>query len=97
MASFRAPPIMRVAVLTPDELLDAVVANLQTRGAQVLSVAADDDRQLIEASVPLAGAIQLADDLNRIAAGRASCWIRSWQWEVQGDGPDSAGAAGHLL
>jgi len=65
-------PIMRVEIVTPTEYLDDVIGNLSSRRAQIQSRDDCDDRQRIDARVPLSRMFGYATDLRSRTRGRGT-------------------------
>ncbi|MDA1258241.1 MAG: elongation factor G [Chloroflexi bacterium] len=65
-------PIMKIEVITPSEFLGDVLADLNSRRAQVQNMEGHSDTQVVTAFVPLAETFRYATDLRSRTTGRAS-------------------------
>ena len=65
-------PIMKIEVVTPDDYLDAVIADLHARRGQAQDQVARGDGLIVTALVPLAHLWGYADDLASMTQGGAS-------------------------
>ncbi len=65
-------PIMNVEVVTPDDVVGAVIGDLNARRGRIIGVTAKGHAEMIQASVPLAEMLTYAPMLNSITGGRAT-------------------------
>lgn len=65
-------PIMNVEVSTPDELVGAVIGDLNSRRGRILGINAKGSVQTINALVPLAEMLKYAPSLTSITGGRGT-------------------------
>jgi len=65
-------PIMKVAVITPDEFMGDIMGDLNSRRGRVLGMDAKGKNQIINAHVPMAEFLTYAPDLNSMTGGRGS-------------------------
>jgi elongation factor G len=65
-------PIMHVEVVTPDDVVGAVIGDLNSRRGRIIGVTAKGHAEMIEAAVPLAEMLTYAPMLNSITGGRAT-------------------------
>ena len=64
-------PVMSLEVVTPEDYLGEVIGDLGRRRASVESIDAQNDTQIVKASLPLAESFGYANDLRSITQGRA--------------------------
>ena len=64
-------PVMTLEVVTPEDYLGEVIGDLGRRRAAVESIDAQNDTQIVKASLPLAESFGYANDLRSITQGRA--------------------------
>ncbi|MGH7164078.1 MAG: elongation factor G [Nitrospiraceae bacterium] len=65
-------PIMSVEVTAPDDVVGAVIGDLNSRRGRILGVIAKGNAQVIKALVPLAEMLKYAPSLNSITGGRGN-------------------------
>jgi len=65
-------PIMSVEVTAPDDVVGAVIGDLNSRRGRILGVIAKGSAQVIKALVPLAEMLKYAPSLNSITGGRGN-------------------------
>jgi elongation factor G len=65
-------PIMSVEVVTPDDVVGAVIGDLNARRGRIIGVTAKGHAEMIHAAVPLAEILTYAPMLNSITGGRAT-------------------------
>ncbi|MBT5319567.1 MAG: elongation factor G, partial [Chloroflexi bacterium] len=65
-------PIMKLEVITPSEFLGDVLADLNSRRAQIQNMEGENETQVVNAFVPLAETFRYATDLRSRTTGRAS-------------------------
>lgn len=63
-------PIMKVAVITPDEFMGDIMGDLNSRRGRVLGMDSQGKNQVINAHVPMAEFLTYAPDLNSMTGGR---------------------------
>ena len=64
-------PVMTLEVVTPEDYLGEVIGDLGRRRDSVESIDAQNDTQIVKASLPLAESFGYANDLRSITQGRA--------------------------
>ena len=64
-------PVMTLEVVTPEDYLGEVIGDLGRRRASIESIDAQNDTQIVKASLPLAESFGYANDLRSITQGRA--------------------------
>ena len=84
-------PIMKVEVLTPEELLGDVIGDLSSRRGQVQGVHSRGELQVVEAMVPLATMVGYVDDLRSLSRGSAT---HTMQFSHYDEVPDGGGPPG---
>jgi len=80
-ASVIMEPVMDLEVLTPEAYMSNVVADLNSRGAQVSSIGMQNHLQVIEAKSPLAKMFGYTTGLRSISQGRATYTMRFGHYE----------------
>ncbi len=65
-------PIMNVEVSTPDQLVGAVIGDLNSRRGRILGIASKGSTQTVNALVPLAEMLKYAPSLTSITGGRGT-------------------------
>ena len=65
-------PIMTVEVTAPDEMVGAVIGDLNSRRGRILGMAVKGHNQVVKATVPLAEILKYAPTLNSLTAGKGS-------------------------
>ena len=65
-------PIMSVEVVTPDDVVGAVIGDLNARRGRIIGVTAKGHAEMIHAAVPLVEILTYAPILNSISGGRAT-------------------------
>jgi len=65
-------PIMKVAIVTPDESMGDIMGDLNSRRGRVLGMDAKGKNQVINAHVPMSEFLSYAPDLNSMTGGRGS-------------------------
>ncbi|RMH03975.1 MAG: elongation factor G [Nitrospirae bacterium] len=65
-------PIMKVEVTAPDELVGAVIGDLNSRRGRILGMDAKGHNQVVKALVPLAEILKYAPALTSLTAGKGS-------------------------
>jgi elongation factor G len=65
-------PIMNVEVSTPDQLVGAVIGDLNSRRGRILGIASKGTTQTVNALVPLAEMLKYAPSLTSITGGRGT-------------------------
>jgi elongation factor G len=74
-------PIMHVEVVTPDDVVGAVIGDLNSRRGRIIGVKAKGHAEMIEAAVPLAEMLSYAPMLNSITGGRATYGMEFGSYE----------------
>jgi elongation factor G len=74
-------PVMELEVITPNEYLSQVIADLNTRRAKITSVAERKNLKDIRAEIPLSEVFNYADALRNLTQGRASYTIEPSYYE----------------
>ncbi len=79
-------PIMKVAVKVPDENTGDIMGDLNSRRGRVLGMDSEDDKQIINALVPMSEMLRYAPDLSSMTQGRGTFTMEFEQYdEVPGD------------
>jgi elongation factor G len=65
-------PIMKVEVISPDEVLGDIIGDLSSRRGQILELGARGSMKTVSALVPLACMFQYVSSLRSVSKGRAS-------------------------
>ena len=65
-------PIMKVEVTAPDEMVGAVIGDLNSRRGKILGMDVKGHNQIVRATVPLAEILKYAPTLNSITAGKGT-------------------------
>jgi elongation factor G len=65
-------PIMNVEIVTPDDVVGAVIGDLNARRGRIIGVKAKGHAEMIQVAVPLAEMLTYAPMLNSITGGRAT-------------------------
>lgn len=79
-------PIMKIAVKIPDGNTGDIMGDLNSRRGRVLGMDAQDDKQIINALVPMAEILRYAPDLSSMTGGRGTFSMKFAQYdEVPGD------------
>ena len=78
-------PIMELEIVTPEEHMGDVLADLNTRRGQVKHVDGDEDHRTITALVPLAELFGYATTLRSVSKGRASYTMQPIHFELVPD------------
>ncbi len=65
-------PIMNVEVSTPDQLVGAVIGDLNSRRGRILGIVSKGSTQMVNALVPLAEMLKYAPSLTSITGGRGT-------------------------
>jgi len=88
-------PIMKVEVVSPEEYLQSVIGDLNSRRGQVADTTSRGDAKVVYASVPLAQMFSYATDLHSMSKGRAVYTMAFDHYEIvasssNNPGPDDA-------
>lgn len=75
-------PVMRFEVRTPTDYMKNVIADLNTRRAQVHELITDEDPILIRGTVPLSGTFGYSTTIRSLSQGRASFAMEPSDYEV---------------
>jgi len=75
-------PIMRVAVKVPDDSTGDIMGDLNSRRGRVLGMDSEDDKQIINAHVPMAEMLRYAPDLGSMTGGRGTFSMEFEQYDV---------------
>jgi elongation factor G len=74
-------PVMKVAVVTPDDFLGSVIGDINSRRGQMQGQDTRGNAQVVTATVPLANLFYYAKDLAAISQGRASASTQFHSYE----------------
>ncbi|EIM65282.1 elongation factor G [Desulfobacter postgatei] len=77
-------PIMKVSVKAPDDATGDIMGDLNSRRGRVLGMDSEDDKQIINALVPMSEMLRYAPDLSSMTGGRGSF---SMEFEVYDEVP----------
>jgi len=75
-------PIMKVAVKIPEDSTGDIMGDMNSRRGRVLGMETDDDKQIINALVPMAEMLRYAPDLRSITGGRGTFTMEFEQYDV---------------
>ena len=79
-------PIMKVSVKVPDENTGDIMGDLNSRRGRVLGMDSEDEKQIINALVPMSEMLRYAPDLSSMTGGRGTFTMDFEQYdEVPGD------------
>ena len=79
-------PIMKISVKEPEDSTGDIMGDLNSRRGRVLGMDTEDDKQVINALVPMAEILRYAPDLSSMTGGRGTFTIEFEQYdEVPGD------------
>ncbi len=79
-------PIMKISVKVPEDSTGDIMGDLNSRRGRVLGMDTEDDKQVINALVPMAEILRYAPDLSSMTGGRGTFTIEFEQYdEVPGD------------
>ncbi len=75
-------PIMKVAVKVPEDNTGDIMGDLNSRRGRVLGMDSEDDKQIINALVPMAEMLRYAPDLSSMTGGRGTFTMEFEQYDV---------------
>ena len=75
-------PIMKVAVKVPDDNTGDIMGDLNSRRGRVLGMDSEDDKQIVNALVPMAEMLRYAPDLSSMTGGRGTFTMEFEQYDV---------------
>ncbi len=79
-------PIMKISVKVPEDSTGDIMGDLNSRRGRVLGMDSEDDKQIINALVPMAEILRYAPDLSSMTGGRGAFTLEFEQYdEVPGD------------
>ncbi len=79
-------PIMKISVKVPEDSTGDIMGDLNSRRGRVLGMDSEDDKQIINALVPMAEILRYAPDLSSMTGGRGTFTMEFEQYdEVPGD------------
>ncbi|MEN8210777.1 MAG: elongation factor G [Thermodesulfobacteriota bacterium] len=79
-------PIMKISVKVPEDSTGDIMGDLNSRRGRVLGMDSEDDKQIINALVPMAEILRYAPDLSSMTGGRGTFSLEFEQYdEVPGD------------
>ncbi|MCG8637341.1 MAG: elongation factor G [Desulfobacterales bacterium] len=79
-------PIMKVSVKVPDDATGDIMGDLNSRRGRVLGMDSEDEKQIINALVPMSEMLRYAPDLSSMTGGRGTFSMEFEQYdEVPGD------------
>ena len=79
-------PVMKIAVKVPEDSTGDIMGDLNSRRGRVLGMDTEDDKQIINALVPMAEILRYAPDLSSMTGGRGTFTMEFEQYdEVPGD------------
>lgn len=82
-------PIMKVEVVSPEEYLQSVIGDLNSRRGQIAGTTSRGNAQIVEALVPLAHMFGYVSDLHSMSQGRAAYTMAFDHYEVAGSSSNS--------
>ena len=74
-------PIMKVSVKVPDENTGDIMGDLNSRRGRVSGMDSEDDKQVINALVPMAEMLRYAPDLSSMTGGRGTFTMAFEQYD----------------
>ena len=74
-------PIMKVAVKVPEDNTGDIMGDLNSRRGRVIGMDSEDDKQIINANVPMAEMLRYAPDLSSMTAGRGTFTMEFEQYD----------------
>jgi len=74
-------PIMKVSVKAPDDATGDIMGDLNSRRGRVLGMDSEDDKQIINALVPMSEMLRYAPDLGSMTGGRGSFTMEFEQYD----------------
>lgn len=79
-------PIMKISVKVPEDSTGDIMGDLNSRRGRVLGMDSEDDKQIINALVPMSEILRYAPDLSSMTGGRGTFTMEFEQYdEVPGD------------
>ncbi len=75
-------PIMKIAVKVPEDSTGDIMGDLNSRRGRVLGMDTEDDKQIINALVPMAEILRYAPDLGSMTGGRGTFTMEFEQYDV---------------
>lgn len=75
-------PIMKVAVKVPDDSTGDIMGDLNSRRGRVLGMDSDDEKQIINALVPMAEMLRYAPDLSSMTGGRGTFTMNFKRYDI---------------
>ncbi len=79
-------PIMKVSVKVPDDATGDIMGDMNSRRGRVLGMDSEDEKQIINALVPMSEMLRYAPDLGSMTGGRGTFTMEFEQYdEVPGD------------
>jgi elongation factor G len=79
-------PIMKISVKVPEDSTGDIMGDLNSRRGRVLGMDSEDEKQIINALVPMAEILRYAPDLSSMTGGRGTFSMEFEQYdEVPGD------------
>ena len=79
-------PVMKIAVKVPDDSTGDIMGDLNSRRGRVIGMDSEDDKQIINALVPMAEILRYAPDLSSMTGGRGTFTMEFEQYdEIPGD------------
>ncbi|NWH06508.1 elongation factor G [Desulfobacter latus] len=74
-------PIMKVSVKAPDDATGDIMGDLNSRRGRVLGMDSEDDKQIINALVPMSEMLRYAPDLGSMTGGRGTFTMAFEQYD----------------
>ena len=74
-------PIMKVSVKAPDDATGDIMGDLNSRRGRVLGMDSEDDKQVINALVPMSEMLRYAPDLSSMTGGRGTFTMEFEQYD----------------
>ncbi|HKL81367.1 MAG TPA: elongation factor G, partial [Desulfobacter sp.] len=74
-------PIMKVSVKAPDDATGDIMGDLNSRRGRVLGMDSEDDKQIINALVPMSEMLRYAPDLGSMTGGRGTFTMKFEQYD----------------
>jgi elongation factor G len=75
-------PIMKVSVKVPEDNTGDIMGDLNSRRGRVLGMDSEDDKQIVNAHVPMSEMLRYAPDLSSMTGGRGTFTMEFEQYDV---------------
>jgi len=75
-------PIMKLEVITPEEYIGDVIADLNSKRGKIVGVSTENNLQVLKGHVPLAEMFGYSTSLRSATQGRANFTMQFWEYDV---------------